>query len=153
VADAYGDTPSRPAGIGHFRALPQPSATSGREAATVHGRRSGRIPVMVVALGLLAVAIAVEVASTAALPRADGFRDPVWAVIVLTGYAVAVWLLALVVQRLPVSVTYAIWSGLGTASIAVIGVLFLGESWNVVKVVSIGLIILGVVALNLQWAH
>ena len=108
---------------------------------------------MVVAFGLLALAIAVEVASTAALPRADGFRDPMWAVIVLAGYAVAIWLLALVVQRIPVSVTYAVWSGAGTAAIAVIGVVFLGESVNLVKVVAIVLIVVGVVALNLQGSH
>jgi small multidrug resistance pump len=108
---------------------------------------------MGVALVLLVIAIAVEVVSTAFLPRTEGFRDPFWAAIVLTGYAVAIWLLALVVQRLPVSVTYAVWSGLGTAAIAVIGVLFLGESWNPVKVTAITLIVVGVVMLNLQTAH
>jgi small multidrug resistance pump len=106
-----------------------------------------------VAAVLLLVAIAIEVASTAALPRTDGFRDPVWALAVVAGYAASIWLLSLVVQRLPVSVTYAVWSGLGTAAIAVIGVLFLGESWNPVKVAAIALIVVGVVALNLQAAQ
>jgi small multidrug resistance pump len=108
---------------------------------------------MGVALGLLLVAIAVEVASTAALPRTNGFRDPFWAAVVVAGYAVAIWLLALVVQRMPVSVTYAVWAGLGTASIAVVGVVFLGESWNLSKVVAIGLIVVGVLVLNLQGNH
>ena len=108
---------------------------------------------MVVAFALLAVAIAIEVASTAALPRTDGFRDPWWAVVVVSGYAVSIWLLALVVQRVPVSVTYAVWSGLGTAAIAVVGVVFLGESWNPVKVLAIALIVVGVVVLNLQLAR
>jgi small multidrug resistance pump len=108
---------------------------------------------MVVAFLLLAVAIVVEVLSTAALPRTDGFRDPFWAVIVLTGYAVAIWLLAIVVQRLPVSVTYAVWAGMGTAAIAVIGVVYLGESWNPVKVIALVLIVVGVVVLNLESAH
>ena len=108
---------------------------------------------MVVPFALLAVAIAIEVASTAALPRTDGFRNPLWAAIVVAGYAAAIWLLALVVQRLPVSVTYAVWSGLGTAAIAVVGVVFLGESWNPVKIAAIGLIVVGVVVLNLQAAH
>ena len=108
---------------------------------------------MVVAFALLFVAICIEVASTAALPRTDGFRDPVWAAAVVAGYAAAIWLLALVVQRLPVSVTYAVWSGLGTAAIALVGVLFLGESLNAVKVAAIGLIVVGVVVLNLQGSH
>ena len=108
---------------------------------------------MGLAFALLVVAIAIEVASTAALPRTDGFRDPFWAAVVVVGYAASIWLLAIVVQRLPVSVTYAVWSGLGTAAIAVIGVLFLGESLNPVKVTAIALIVVGVVVLNLQASH
>ena len=108
---------------------------------------------MLVAFALLAVAIVVEVLSTAALPRTEGFRDPFWAAIVLAGYGVAIWLLAIVVQRLPVSVTYAVWSGLGTAVIAVIGVVYLGESWTPVKIGALALIIVGVVVLNLESAH
>ena len=108
---------------------------------------------MGLAFALLVVAIAIEVASTAALPRTDGFRDPFWAAVVVVGYAASIWLLAIVVQRLPVSVTYAVWSGLGTAAIAVIGVLFLGESLNPVKVTAIALIVTGVVVLNLQGSH
>jgi small multidrug resistance pump len=108
---------------------------------------------MGLAFALLVVAIAIEVASTAALPRTDGFRDPFWAAVVVVGYAASIWLLAIVVQRLPVSVTYAVWSGLGTAAIAVIGVLFLGESLNLVKVAAIALIVIGVVVLNLQGSH
>src|SRR5919107_6264130 len=108
---------------------------------------------MPLAFALLVVAIAIEVASTAALPRTDGFRDPLWAAVVVAGYAASIWLLALVVQRLPVSVTYAVWSGLGTAAIAVIGALFLGEPLSLVKVTAIGLIVVGVVVLNLQGSH
>ena len=66
---------------------------------------------------------------------------------------IAIWLLALIVQRLPVSVTYAVWAGVGTAAIAVIGVLFLGESWDAAKVIGIALIVAGVVLLNLHGAH
>lgn len=108
---------------------------------------------MGLALVLLVLAIGIEVASTAALPRTDGFRDPFWALVVVLGYSSAIWLLAIVVQRMPVSVAYAIWAGLGTAAIAVVGVVFLGESWNVVKVTAIALIVVGVVALNLQGGH
>lgn len=105
------------------------------------------------ALVLLFFAIATEVAATACLPRTQGFRDPAWSVAVLGGYAVSIWLLGLVVRELPVSVTYAIWSGLGTATIAVIGVAFLGESWDWVTVIALAMIVGGVVALNLHGAH
>ncbi|UUZ61208.1 DMT family transporter [Nocardioides sp. B-3] len=108
---------------------------------------------MYAAIGLLLAAIATEVASTAALPRTRGFRDPQWTVFVIAGYSVSIWLLALVVRHMPVSTAYAIWAGLGTAAVAVIGVLWLGESLNPMKVAALGMIITGVVVLNLQGAH
>ena len=92
-------------------------------------------------------------AATSALPRTEGFRDPVWSALVIGGYAVSIWLLAIVVEHMPVSTAYAVWSGLGTAAVAVIGALWLGESWDPVKVAALAMIVLGVVVLNLQGAH
>ena len=102
---------------------------------------------------LLLSAIGVEVASTAALPRTQSFRDPVWTVLVLGGYAVSIWLLAMVIRHIPVSVTYAVWAGLGTAGIAVVGVLLLGERLDLTKAAALAMIIGGVVVLNLHGAH
>ena len=104
------------------------------------------------ALALLALAIGVEVGATAALPRTESFHHPVWTPIVLIGYAVSIWLLALVVRHMSVSVAYAIWSGMGTALIAVVGVLLLGESWDLTKVAALSMIVVGVVVLNLHGA-
>lgn len=108
---------------------------------------------MMFAWVLLMAAIGVEVAATSALPRTQGFRDPAWTAAVIGGYAVSIWLLALVIEHLPVSVTYAVWSGLGTAGIAVIGVMFLGDRLGVIQVGALFLIITGVVLLNLTGAH
>ena len=102
---------------------------------------------------LLLSAIGVEVASTASLPRTEGFRDPLWTGLVLLGYALSVLLLAIVIRNIPVSVAYAVWSGVGTAGIAVVGVLFLQERLDLAKVAGIALIIVGVVVLNLHEAH
>jgi small multidrug resistance pump len=52
-----------------------------------------------------------------------------------------------------VSIAYAVWSGLGTASIALVGVLALGERVDAVKLTALGLIIVGVIVLNLHTAH
>ncbi|MBL7495792.1 QacE family quaternary ammonium compound efflux SMR transporter [Frankia sp. CNm7] len=101
------------------------------------------------ALALLAAAIGSEVAASALLPRADGFKDPWWTAVVLLGYGLSIWLLALVVRTLSVSVTYAIWAGVGTAVVAVVGVFFLGEAMSWAKGVSLALIIAGVIGLNL----
>lgn len=108
---------------------------------------------MYTAFGLLIAAIAAEVAATSALSRTEGFRDPLWSGLVIAGYAVSIWLLAIVVERLPISTAYAVWSGVGTAAVAAIGAVWLGESWDPVKVVALVMIVAGVVVLNLQGAH
>ncbi|MET0931071.1 MAG: multidrug efflux SMR transporter [Aeromicrobium sp.] len=108
---------------------------------------------MYVAAALLLVAISAEVVATAALPRAQGFTDPTWSAFVVVGYGFSIWLLTLVVKEIPVSVTYAIWAGLGTAAISVVGVVFLDEPIDLLKVVAISLIIGGVVLLNVHGAH
>lgn len=108
---------------------------------------------MYAVLGLLFAAIAAEVAASAALPRTQGFRDPAWTAFVIGGYAASIWLLAIVVRTMPVSTAYAIWAGLGTAAVAVIGALWLGESLDAMKVAALSMIVIGVVVLNLQGAH
>lgn len=102
---------------------------------------------------LLAVAITVEVAGTAALPRTSGFTDPLWTTLVLAAYAVSIALLAIVVKHIPVSVTYAIWAGSGTALVALVGVTMLGERLDALKVAAIGMIVVGVVVLNVRGAN
>ena len=105
---------------------------------------------MGLAMLLLAVAIVVEVGATAALPRTAGFTQPGWALFVICGYAVSIWLLALVVRQIPVSVAYAVWSGAGTALVAIVGLMFLGERLDAVKAAGLVAIIAGVVAVNLS---
>ena len=108
---------------------------------------------MFVAWVVLIAAIVLEVVATASLPRTDGFRDPWWTGAVLGGYALSIWLLTIVIREIPVSVAYAVWSGLGTAGIAVIGVLVLDEGLDLVKASALVMIIAGVVLLNLHGAH
>jgi small multidrug resistance pump len=102
---------------------------------------------------LLALAITCEVAATVSLRYADGFTVPVPSAIVVAGYAASFYLLSLILRELSVGTTYAIWAGAGTAVIAVIGVVALGEPATALKLASIVLIIAGVVGLNLSGAH
>ena len=102
---------------------------------------------------ILLIAIVVEIAATALLPKAAGFTHPWWSAVVLGGYGVSIWLLAVVVRNMPVSMAYAVWSGLGTAAVAVVGYWWLGESMSWLKVSSIAMIVLGVVGLNLVAPH
>jgi small multidrug resistance pump len=101
------------------------------------------------ALLLLGVAIAVEVLATSMLRTTAGFTRLVPTVLCLSGYAVSFALVAQVVQRMPVGVVYAIWSGVGTAAVAGIGVAFLGEAISPLMGAGLVLVIAGVVMLNL----
>ncbi len=98
----------------------------------------------------LAGAIGTEVAGTLALRAlADGFR---WApaVVVTVGYATSFVLLALALRSVNVGPAYAIWSGVGTAGVAVLGVLLFAERINGVGVVGLVLIVTGVAVLSLS---
>lgn len=101
---------------------------------------------------LLAGTIACELVGTTALPASAGFTRWPTAVVVV-GYGASLFLLSRSIQAgMQVSVAYAVWSGAGTAAIAVIGALFLREPLTVVKVAGIVLVIAGVVVLNLATA-
>jgi small multidrug resistance pump len=102
---------------------------------------------------LLTGAIAAEVAATTAMKYSDGFSKLWPSLLTLLGYAVAFVLLAHTLKTLSVGTAYAIWSGLGTAAIVVIGSVFLGEGLTVAKFAGIALIIGGVVVLNVGGAH
>lgn len=108
---------------------------------------------MLFASMLLGLAIVVEVSATAMLPRTESFTRPVWTVVVLGGYAVSIWLLARVVQTMPVSVAYAVWAGAGTALVAVIGVMLLHEHMDLVRGFGLAAIVVGVVLVNLHPAR
>ncbi len=100
----------------------------------------------------LVAAILAEVAGTSLLQRTDGFSRLWPTVATLGAYAVAFALLAQAVRQVPVGVAYAMWSGLGTAAIVAVGAVFLGEPLTLAKVVGVGLVVAGVVVLNLGGA-
>ncbi|GGK85651.1 hypothetical protein GCM10010094_53650 [Streptomyces flaveus] len=102
---------------------------------------------------LLGAAIAAEVAATTAMKYSEGFSKLWPSLLTLLGYVVAFVLLAQTLKTVSVGTAYAIWAGAGTAAVAAIGMLFLGEGLNAAKLTGIVLIIVGVVVLNLGGAH
>lgn len=102
---------------------------------------------------LLAGAIAAEVAGTTAMKYSEGFSKLWPSLITVAGYLLAFTLLAQTLKTLSVGTAYAIWAGIGTAAVAGIGMLFLGESASPIKIAGIALVIIGVVVLNLGGAH
>ncbi|MBM7078624.1 MULTISPECIES: DMT family transporter [Micromonospora] len=101
----------------------------------------------------LLIAIGAEVGGTSLLKATQGFTR-LWPTVGLAvAYLLAFGMLALAVRDIPVGVAYAMWSGLGTAAIVAVGAVFLGEPLSLTKVVGVGLIIGGVVVLNLGGTH
>lgn len=97
----------------------------------------------------LAIAIGFEIVGTMSMKLSDGFRHFWPSVAIFVSYGIAFAFNTLALRRLDVSVTYAIWSGVGTAAIAVIGMAWLREPVTVTKLGSLALIVMGVLGLTL----
>ena len=97
----------------------------------------------------LAIAIVAEVAATSFLKAAAGFTKPLPSLAVVAGYAVAFLCLSRTLDTIPVGVAYAVWSGAGVTLVAAIGWLFLGQKLDAAALLGMGLIVAGVVVLNL----
>ena len=101
----------------------------------------------------LTAAIAAEVAATTAMKYSDGFSRLGPSLVTFLGYVVSFVLLAKTLKSVSIGTAYAIWSGAGTAAIALIGLALFGEGLGVAKIAGVALIIGGVVVLNLGGAH
>lgn len=99
---------------------------------------------------LLIIAIMSEITGTTALKASEGFTRLGPAIIVVVAYAMSFYLLSQCLKHIPLGTAYAIWSGLGTAGTAIVGVMLWQESLDVGRIIGIGLIIFGVVVLQLS---
>lgn len=96
----------------------------------------------------LALAIGSEVVATTALKLSDGFTRIGWGAVVVVGYGISFYALSVTLRSIPLGVVYAVWSGVGTAVIVLIGYVLFREVLDVVKLAGIGLIVIGVAMLN-----
>jgi len=101
----------------------------------------------------LVLAILLEVAGTTCSKMSEGFTKLLPSIFMFVFYALSLGMLTLALKRIDVSIAYAVWSGVGAALIATIGVLWFKEPATALKLISLGLIIIGVVGLNLSGAH
>jgi small multidrug resistance pump len=99
---------------------------------------------------LLIIAIILEVAGTTSMKFSAGFTRVLPSVLIFVFYFLSFTAFVFVLKEIPVSIAYAVWAGMGTALVAVIGILYFKETLNAAKLVSIALIITGVVGLHLS---
>ena len=97
----------------------------------------------------LAIAIVSEVVATSALKATEGFTRWVPSLLVVVGYASAFYFLSLTLRSIPIGVAYAVWSGAGVVLISLVGWLLYQQSLDAAALIGIGLIVAGVLVLNL----
>lgn len=97
---------------------------------------------------LLAISIISEVIATAMLKVSDGFTVWLPSILVVIGYILSFYVFSLSLKFIPLSLGYAIWSGLGTAFTTFIGIIIWDELINLLSIIGIILIIGGVISLN-----
>jgi small multidrug resistance pump len=97
---------------------------------------------------ILGLAIVAEVIGTTALKASESFTRLVPSLIVVVGYGVAFYCLSLVLKSVPVGIAYAVWSGLGIVLITAVAWLLYGQRIDLAGLLGMGLIIAGVVVLN-----
>ncbi len=98
---------------------------------------------------LLGTAILAEVIATSALKASEGFSRWLPSIAVVIGYGIAFYCLSLTLRHIPIGIAYAVWSGIGTALIALIGVVAYQQKLDLPAMLGIGLIVAGVLVLNL----
>jgi small multidrug resistance pump len=98
----------------------------------------------------LLLAILSEIVGTTMLRLSDGFTKPLPSLAMAVFYALSFGALSLTLKRIDVGVAYAVWSALGTALIATIGILWFHEPLTALKIVSLVAIVGGVVGLYLS---
>lgn len=96
----------------------------------------------------LTISIISEVTGTMMLKLSEGFTMIGPSIGVGIGYGISFYCLSLCLKTLPLSLAYAIWSGVGTALTVVLGILIWGDMFNLYSAIGILLIIGGVVLLN-----
>ncbi|KAA0094079.1 QacE family quaternary ammonium compound efflux SMR transporter [Mycolicibacterium sp. P1-18] len=102
---------------------------------------------------VLALAIGVEVFATLGLRASDGFRKRAWIVPVAAGYLASFYLLWLTLALgMPVGVAYGVWTACGVALVAVIARYVFGDPLTVTMLIGIGLVIAGVLTIELAGA-
>lgn len=98
----------------------------------------------------LLMAVVAEVSATTALKLSDGFTRVGPSILVVIGYVTAFYLLSLSLRAIDLGTAYAVWAGLGTAGVVVIGAIVFREALDPVRLLAIAMIVAGVVLLNVH---
>ena len=96
----------------------------------------------------LLLAIVCEVIATSSLKLSNGFTHLIPSIITIAGYSASFYLLSITLKTLPVGIAYAIWSGIGIVLVSLIAWLLFKQTLDLAALIGMGLIMLGVVIIN-----
>ena len=99
---------------------------------------------------ILFIAGLLEVVWAIGLKYTHGFTRLTPSVITVSAMIVSIVLLSWAMRSLPVATAYAVWTGIGAVGAAITGILLLGESASLARIVSLALIVAGIIGLKLS---
>ena len=97
---------------------------------------------------LLAIGVAIEIAATALLKLSDGFTKIGFVGLTLLCFALAFYVMSLVVRTMPLGIAYSVWAGGGIAGVTLLGAVAFGQTLDGYAYLGIALILAGVMVLN-----
>ena len=97
----------------------------------------------------LCIAGVLEIVWAISLKHTDGFSNLRWSVLTVLGMMASFYFLAQALKTIPVGTAYAIWTGIGAAGTAILGIMLFSESAALPRLVCIGVIVAGIVGLML----
>lgn len=83
------------------------------------------------------------------LKYTDGFTKLIPSLLTVSAMAISFWLLSVAMKTIPVGTAYAVWTGIGAVGVAILGMILLGESRDIMRIICLLLIVSGIVGLKL----
>ena len=102
---------------------------------------------------LLGFAIIIEVTGTNCIKASEGFTKPLPTIVAIIAFVCSLYLLSIISKTLPIGIVYAVWSGVGIILTSIIGYFLFGQKLDIAGFIGIGLILIGVIVINLFSTH
>lgn len=99
---------------------------------------------------ILTLAGIFEIVWAIGLKYTEGFTKFIPSSITVTAMLLSFWLLSIAMRTLPLGISYAVWTGIGTIGTVIFGILWLGESASIIKIIFISFILIGIIGLKVS---
>ena len=90
-----------------------------------------------------------EIFFTVALKFTEGFTRLIPSIITVIFIALSFFCVSQAMRSIPIGTAYAVWAGIGAAGTVICGIVFFGDSYNLIRILSLLLIIIGIFGLKL----